>query len=85
MVICETEVYVQQIGNNYSLLSHKMHPLTTFFKIHDYFCHSYFSICKTQYSSNASHCFQNWWKHIQIRMMADAGIMLKCKTLSEIE
>jgi len=64
MVICETEVYVDLIGNNYSLLSHKMHPVTTFFKIHEYFCHSYFS----QYSSNPTPCFQNWWKHIQIRM-----------------
>jgi len=45
----ETEVYVDKTVNNLSSLSHEMHSVTIFPKIHEHFCHSHFTICKTLY------------------------------------
>jgi len=51
----KAEVYADQTVNNFSLLSHKMHSMSTFSKIHEHLCISYFTICKTQYTIFAAH------------------------------
>ena len=53
--VSETEVYVNQTVNHFSLLSHKIHSMTTFSKIHELFSHSY-STCKTIYLQHVFKC-----------------------------
>jgi len=69
----ETEVYVDKTVNNLSSLSHEMHSVTIFPKIHEHFCHSHFTICKTLYFLHIflmlTHCFQNY---IKTSMMANS-------------
>lgn len=62
--VSETQVYVDQTVNHFSLLTHKMHSVTTFSKIHEIFSNSYSTTFKTTYICSTFfkmliHCFQN--------------------------